>query len=208
MVRPASGLVLTIAWASAISAAGLPPGDVVKSLPEIASQPPVGDYYPPMSRVLGEQGRVKLRLCYDEQGRVTASTLEQSSTFKRIDDAAVKMGMRFRIKPRMINGQPQSGCTVVPVEFSLEEPVSPADRGESQSRTLPKLPPGPLPPIRPEPPPPPARSIPLPANTPPPWFIPLINRMGKAATPGGTCEKERCLSKMQINTYRSGRKGA
>jgi TonB family protein len=163
-----SGLVLTLAWASAISAAQQTPTEMSNLLPEFARTPLVEDYYPPTSRVLGEQGRVTLHLCYDEQGKVIASTLEQSSTFKRIDDAAVKMGKAYRIKPNVINGQPQSGCTVVPVEFSLDQPVSSADRGEGQSTTRPTLPPGPLTPVPLPPPPPPVRSTPLPANPPPP----------------------------------------
>jgi TonB family protein len=172
-----SCLVLTLAWASATSAAELPPTDMSTPLPEFSRTPLVADYYPPTSRVLGEQGRVKLRLCYDQEGKVTASTLEQSSTFKRIDQAAVQMGKAYRIKPNFINGLPQPGCVVVPVEFSLEEPVSPADRGEGQSSTRPALNPVPLPPL--PPPPPPVRSVPLPANPPPPRFIPLISRMSK-----------------------------
>jgi TonB family protein len=171
-----SVLVLTLACASASSAAELPPSEMSKPLPEFDRTPLVEDYYPATSRLLGEHGAVKLRLCYDERGRVTASTLEQSSTFKRIDQAALRMGRAYRIKPNVINGQPQPGCAVVPVEFSLEEPVSPADRGEGQSSTRPTLPLGPLPP--PPPPPPPGRSIPLPAN-PPPRFIPLISRVSK-----------------------------
>jgi TonB family protein len=180
-----SVLVLTLAWASATSAAELPPTEMSKSLPEFARTPLVEDYYPATSRLLGEQGRVKLRLCYDEQGRVTASTLEQSSTFMRIDQAAVRMGRAYRIMPTVINGQPQPGCTVVPVEFLLEEPVSPADRGEGQSSTPPTLPPVPLsPPL----PPPPVRSIPLPAN-PPPRIIPLTSRPSNATTQGQTARE-------------------
>jgi TonB family protein len=163
-----SGLVLTLAWASATSAADQTPTEVPNLLPEFARTPLVEDYYPPTSRVLGEQGKVKLRLCYDEQGKVIASTLEQSSTFKRIDDAAVKMGKAYRIKPNVINGQPQSGCTLVPVEFSAGEPVSPANRIGGQSSTRPTVPPGPLTPVPVPPPPPPVRSIPLPANPSPP----------------------------------------
>lgn len=166
------GLVLTLAWVSTTNAAELPPPDMSKPMPGFAYTPLVEDYYPPTSIALGEQGKVSLRLCYDERGRVTASTLEQSSAFRRINDAALRMGRQYRIKPNVINGQPQSGCTVVPVEFSLEEAVSPADRGS----TRPTLPPGPLPPLSPPPPPPPLRSTPLPANPTPPRLIPLISR--------------------------------
>ena len=173
-----SGLVLTLALASVTSAAERPPPDMSNLLPEVASTPLIEDFYPPTSRVLGEQGRVKLRLCYDEQGRVTDSTMEQSSTFKRIDDAAVKMGKRYRINPDVVDGQPQSGCTVVSVEFSLNEPASPADRVD-QGGSRPTLPPGPLPPLPLPPPPPPVRSGPLPEKPPPARFIPLINRISR-----------------------------
>lgn len=183
-----SSLLLTLACASAIGAAERPPADLSTPSPEIARTPPVEDYYPPTSRVLGEQGIVELRLCYDEQGKVIESIVEQSSTYKRIDDAAVKMGKAYRIKPNVINGQPQSGCTTVPVEFSLEESVSSADRGEGQNGTRPTLPPRPLTPLPLPPPPAPVRSNPLPAN-PPPRFIPLFSRTSE-------CGYTECASSM------------
>jgi TonB family protein len=176
-VPKVSALVLTLAWASATNAAGLPPADIAKPLPEFAFIPLAEDYYPPTSIALGEQGRVRLRLCYDERGRVTASTLEQSSTFRRIDDAALRMGRQYRVKPKVINGQPQPDCAVVPVEFTLEGAVGSADRDKGQSSSPPTLPAGPLTLVLPPPPPPPVRSTPLPANPPPPRVIPLSSRI-------------------------------
>lgn len=172
-----SGLVLTFAWAIAISAAELPSSELSRPLPELVHAPLIDDYYPPVSRTLGEQGSVTLRLCYDVQGKVISSTVEQSSTFKRIDDAAVKMGRAYRVKPNVINGQPQSGCTLVPLEFFLEQPVTPANGGEGQSSTRPTLPPGPFTPKPLPPPPPPVRSLPRPADPPPARFIPLISKV-------------------------------
>jgi TonB family protein len=149
-------LVLSFAWAAATSAAESPPTQMPGSPPQIVRKPNAQDYYPEVARSLGQQGTVKVRLCYDQEGLVTASTLEQSSGFERLDRTALLMGRAYSIKPGVINGQPQPGCMVVPAEFLLAESAGPARRGEGESSMVhPPVPPLP-------PPPPPVRPIPLP----------------------------------------------
>lgn len=80
--------------------------------------PDVADYYPGESSEAGEQGLAKIRLCYDQAGLVTASTLVAGTGFARLDDSAVRMGWQFRMKPAVVNGVPRADCMVVPVRFS------------------------------------------------------------------------------------------
>jgi TonB family protein len=153
-------LALSLAWTVALNAA-----QMAGSSPEFARKPLVQDFYPATSRALGEQGTVKLQLCYDQTGKVVESTVEQSSSFERLDRAAVQMGRQYRINPETVSGQPPR-CVVVAVEFILEESIGPARLGEGESSPT-------LPPIQPPlPPPPPTRLTPPPTN-PPPRLSPL-----------------------------------
>lgn len=87
-------------------------------------RPDIDDYYPAASRSQGEQGKVELRLCYDENGRVRESSLQTSSGFPRLDEAAVRMGRLYRYKPVVVDGAPQPGCVVQAVSFG-DAPSSP-----------------------------------------------------------------------------------
>jgi TonB family protein len=106
-----------------------PPG--TKIAPQIAAQvaeadvvarftfhPDPANFYPAASRAAGEEGTVRLRLCYDEAGKVVESTLAQSSSFPRLDEAALLMGRVFRFKAVVASGVPKADCRVVPVRFS------------------------------------------------------------------------------------------
>ncbi len=130
-------VVLLLMGVAAASAAEPPP--------RFAFKPLVADYYPPTSIVLEEQGTVMIRLCHNESGRITASTLDQSSGFQRLDQAAIRMGRQFRFIPRVTNGQPQPDCVVVPVKFSLQPSQEPPDRGEGMEKA-PNYPPPSQPP--------------------------------------------------------------
>jgi TonB family protein len=135
-----SGLLLSLAWAAATSAGAPAPTEVPEPPPRFALKPLAQDYYPETARALEHQGTVKVRLCYDDTGRVTASTLEQSSSFESLDRAALRMGRAYILKPGIINGQPQPGCVVVPVEFSLKQPQGPPNHGEGLDGNRPAQP--------------------------------------------------------------------
>jgi protein TonB len=123
------GLVLFVALAAAAIAAEPPTAAPVAPL-GFAYRPNADDYYPSTSRAMGEQGKVMIRFCYDERGGVTTTALEESSGYERLDQAALRMGKAFRIKPGIIDGQPQAGCSMVIVTFSLAVPAEPQERGE------------------------------------------------------------------------------
>jgi protein TonB len=88
--------------------------------PSVQSKPDTADYYPNPSRTAGEEGLVKIRLCYDLKGAVGESTLSETSKFPRLDEAAVRMGKRFKIRPGSTDGKLEAGCVVIPVRFSLK----------------------------------------------------------------------------------------
>jgi periplasmic protein TonB len=66
-----------------------------------------------MSRRLGEQGRVLVRVCVDEQGSPQKAELHKSSSFERLDSAAVATGLRWKYKPGTVGGVPQALCAIV-----------------------------------------------------------------------------------------------
>lgn len=130
--RPKSIAVLLLAFAGALPvrlvAATAPAGPSAGASDQpkrLIFRPDINDFYPEPSRSQGEQGKVELRLCYDESGRVRESMLVTSSGFPRLDEAAVRMGRLYRYQPIVINGVPQPACVVQAVRFG-EAPSSPA----------------------------------------------------------------------------------
>lgn len=76
--------------------------------------------YPPLSRRLGEQGRVLLRVLVSTNGDADTVDLEDSSGFSKLDEAAIKAVKKWRFVPAKRSNQPISAYVLVPVKFSLE----------------------------------------------------------------------------------------
>ena len=55
------------------------------------------------------------------RGLETENEIAESSGKKRLDDAAIKYGMRMAMRPATENGQAQTGCATQPVLFSLKD---------------------------------------------------------------------------------------
>lgn len=96
--------------------------------PEMALSPPRfdADYlknpappYPPLSRRLGEEGRVLVRVLVDQEGRPRTVALDASSGHSRLDNAALQAVRRWRFMPAKLDERPVSEWVVVPVVFSL-----------------------------------------------------------------------------------------
>jgi TonB family protein len=119
------------------------PSDASPAGAGYAFMPDPQDYYPSASGALGEQGMVKLRVCYDERGKPSEVTVDQSSGFQRLDEAAIRWGKGVRFKPAVINGQSQPGCAVVPVQFSMEAKNEPQPTQGSAPATAPRSQAGP-----------------------------------------------------------------
>lgn len=76
--------------------------------------------YPSISRRMGEQGKVLLRVLVDENGLPQQIEIKQSSGFDRLDKAALASVQRWRFVPGKRNGVPEAMWNIVPVNFVLE----------------------------------------------------------------------------------------
>lgn len=76
--------------------------------------------YPPVSRRLGETGKVVLRVELDEAGRVSLAQVINSSGYKRLDEAALAAVGSWRCQPAQRDGQAVRSVAVQPFEFTLE----------------------------------------------------------------------------------------
>lgn len=81
-----------------------------------AKSPPV---YPAMSRRMGEQGRVVMRVLIGADGVPQQAEVQQSSGHGRLDRAAAEAVMRWRYVPGKRGGVPETMWFQVPIEFKL-----------------------------------------------------------------------------------------
>lgn len=75
--------------------------------------------YPSLSRRMGEEGRVMLRVHVSEQGTATQVQLRASSNHPRLDEAALEAVRRWRFVPARRGDQPVAAWVLVPISFSL-----------------------------------------------------------------------------------------
>lgn len=76
--------------------------------------------YPPVSKRLGEQGRVLLLVMVSADGTANSVSLQASSGSTRLDQAALESVKKWRFVPAKRGGQAISASVVVPVRFSIE----------------------------------------------------------------------------------------
>ncbi|SCY69341.1 outer membrane transport energization protein TonB [Nitrosospira sp. Nl5] len=76
--------------------------------------------YPALSRRLGEEGKLVLRVELDESGRVKVAQVVDSSGFKRLDEAAMVAVKTWRCNPPQRNGQPVRAIALQPFNFVLQ----------------------------------------------------------------------------------------
>lgn len=76
--------------------------------------------YPPLSRRMGEEGRVMLRVRVSAEGLPTAIELSESSGSARLDRAATDAVRRWRFVPARLGDQAVSAWVLVPIVFKLE----------------------------------------------------------------------------------------
>lgn len=76
--------------------------------------------YPVMSKRLGEQGKVVVRVLIGVDGLAQKSEIQQSSGFDRLDQAALATVTRWRFVPGKRNGMPEAMWFNVPINFVLE----------------------------------------------------------------------------------------
>jgi protein TonB len=76
--------------------------------------------YPPISRRLGEEGKVLLKVRVTPDGRVAAVDVEKSSNFARLDDAALRSVTRWRFVPAKRGDEAIEATVIVPIVFRLD----------------------------------------------------------------------------------------
>ena len=95
----------------------------------VAVTPPIftADYlenpppaYPALSRRLGEQGRVVLRVLVNSAGSADEVQIRTPSGHARLDDAARETVRRWRFVPAKRGATPVPAWVLIPISFSLE----------------------------------------------------------------------------------------
>lgn len=77
--------------------------------------------FPPVSRDLGEQGTVLLRVLVDEQGRPIDIQVAKSSGYPRLDQRAVQAMRAARFNPHLEDGVARRMWVRAPQKFNLED---------------------------------------------------------------------------------------
>ena len=75
--------------------------------------------YPPLSRRLGEEGKVLLRVRVSAEGQPIAVDVEESSNFERLDEAARQVVARWRFVPASHGDESVEATVIVPIVFRL-----------------------------------------------------------------------------------------
>jgi protein TonB len=76
--------------------------------------------YPVISKRLGEQGKVVVRVFIGEDGRAQKAEIRQSSGYERLDQAALNTVLSWRYVPGKRGGVAEAMWFNVPINFVLE----------------------------------------------------------------------------------------
>ena len=76
--------------------------------------------YPPISKRLGEQGKVLVRVLIGVDGNAQKAEIKQSSGFDRLDQSAMATVLRWRYTPGKRAGLAEAMWFNVPINFVLE----------------------------------------------------------------------------------------
>lgn len=77
--------------------------------------------YPRISRELGEEGVVRLKVLVDEHGHPRNIEVARSSGYPRLDQQAVQAMSKARFQPHLEDGQARSVWVMAPLTFNLED---------------------------------------------------------------------------------------
>ncbi|MFN3543687.1 MAG: energy transducer TonB [Thiobacillus sp.] len=108
------------------------PAAPVVDAPRPAAPPPLvqprfnADYldnpkpaYPSISRRMGEEGEVRLRVWVDATGNAQQVEVERTSGYPRLDAAALETVKRWRFVPARQGEQAVAAWVIVPIQFTL-----------------------------------------------------------------------------------------
>ena len=94
----------------------LTPKTITSGVEYIQAPQPV---YPSMSKRMGEQGKVILRVLVSETGRADQVQVQTSSGSPRLDEAGRQAALRAVFKPYLEDGRAVSVYVIVPLNFQL-----------------------------------------------------------------------------------------
>lgn len=92
--------------------------DLPSSSADYLNNPPPP--YPPLSKRLGEQGRVVVRARIEVNGSASQVEVRTSSGYERLDQAALQTVKRWRYVPGKRAGVPEAMWFNIPIQFVLE----------------------------------------------------------------------------------------
>jgi protein TonB len=101
------------------TSAGVDAGPVELNQLMMVYRPDTEAFYPRLSKDIGEQGVVGVRLFINESGEVQSVAVTKSSGFERLDKAALLLASRIRFKPYLINGTPSRVNAGISIKFQL-----------------------------------------------------------------------------------------
>ncbi|WP_309678745.1 energy transducer TonB [Polaromonas sp.] len=116
---PAPGATAAAAAPGAAAGSGGPDGLQLPSSDAAYLQNPRPPY-PAISKRLGEQGKVVVRVLIGIDGTAQKVEIRQSSGFERLDQAALSTVQRWRYVPGKRGGVPEAMWFNVPVNFVLD----------------------------------------------------------------------------------------
>lgn len=76
--------------------------------------------YPAISRRMGEEGKLVLRVELDENGQIDKAKVINSSGYERLDSAALTAVKSWQCNPSIRNGQPVRAVALQPFNFVLQ----------------------------------------------------------------------------------------
>lgn len=92
--------------------------ELPSSSAEYLNNPPPA--YPPLSKRLGEQGKVVVRAFIEANGTATKAEIRTSSGYERLDQTALQTVLRWRYVPGKRAGVVEAMWFNVPINFVLE----------------------------------------------------------------------------------------
>jgi protein TonB len=113
--RPVQVATVSIATAPTPAVASTPK-TITSGVEYIQAPQPV---YPLMSKRMGEQGRVMLRILVNEKGMPDQVQVHTSSGSARLDEAGRQAALRAQFKPHMEDGHAVAVYVIVPLNFQL-----------------------------------------------------------------------------------------
>lgn len=127
VTAPQAAATITVAQSASPAASSRFPSPAALPSPEV--RPPAfdADYlenpapaYPSLSRRLGEEGKVVVRVWVSAEGRAEKVELARPSGFARLDRSALDAVSRWRFVPARQGAQAVAASVLVPVAFVLK----------------------------------------------------------------------------------------